>query len=78
ELIKGILFGYEFALKEEKGQNFPIALMIKSFKGWLNGMHPIKTLQTSYYINEITNKLEKGIDYFENLIEKYLILNNHY
>ncbi len=56
---KGILFGYEFALKEEKGQNLPIALMIKSFKGWLNGMHPIKTLQTSHYINEITNKLEK-------------------
>ncbi|MCD2417069.1 insulinase family protein, partial [Borreliella burgdorferi] len=78
ELIKGILFGYEFALKEEKGQNFPIALMIKSFKGWLNGLHPIKTLQTSYYINEITNKLEKGIYYFENLIEKYLIFNNHY
>ncbi len=52
--------------------------MIKSFKGWLNGMHPIKTLQTSHYINEITNKLEKGIYYFENLIEKYLILNKHY
>ncbi|WNY66604.1 insulinase family protein [Borreliella lusitaniae] len=78
ELIKGILFGYEFDLKEEKGQNFPIALMIKSFKGWLNGMHPIKTLQTSYHINEIKNKLEKGIYYFENLIEKYLIFNNHY
>ncbi len=41
-------------------------------------MHPIKTLETSYYINEITNKLEKGIYYFENLIEKYLICNNHY
>ncbi|AHE62561.1 insulinase family protein [Borrelia parkeri] len=78
ELIQGILFGYEFALKEEKGQGWPISLMIKSFKGWLHGMHPTETLKINCHLDEIKNKLERGEPYFENLIEKYLLNNNHY
>ncbi|AHH12243.1 Metalloprotease, insulinase family protein [Borrelia hermsii YBT] len=78
ELIQGILFGYEFALKEEKGQGWPISLMIKSFKGWIHGMHPTETLKINYHLDEIKNKLERGKPYFENLIEKYLLNNNHY
>ncbi|AHH08190.1 Metalloprotease, insulinase family protein [Borrelia anserina BA2] len=78
ELIQGILFGYEFALKEEKGQGWFISLMIKSFKGWIHGMHPTETLQINHHLDEIKNKLERGEPYFENLIEKYLLNNNHY
>ncbi|AWG42619.1 peptidase M16 [Candidatus Borreliella tachyglossi] len=78
ELIQGILFGYEFALKEEKGQGLPISLMIKSLKGWLHGLHPAETLQINHYLDEIKIKLEKGEPYFENLIKKYLLNNNHY
>ncbi|AAX16743.1 insulinase family protein [Borrelia hermsii] len=78
ELIQGILFGYEFALREEKGQGWPISLMIKSFKGWIHGMHPTETLKINYHLDEIKNKLERGEPYFENLIEKYLLNNNHY
>ncbi|ACH94479.1 insulinase family protein [Borrelia recurrentis] len=78
ELIQGILFGYEFSLKEEKGQGWPINLMIKSFKGWIHGLHPTETLKINYQLNEIKNKLERGEPYFENLIEKYLLNNNHY
>ncbi|AHH13724.1 insulinase family protein [Borrelia hermsii] len=78
DLIQGILFGYEFALKEEKGQGWPISLMIKSFKGWIHGMHPTETLKINYHLDEIKNKLERGEPYFENLIEKYLLNNNHY
>ncbi|BDU63095.1 hypothetical protein BOFE_06350 [Candidatus Borrelia fainii] len=78
ELIQGILFGYEFALKEEKGQGWPISLMIKSFKGWLHGMYPTETLKINCHLDGIKNKLERGEPYFENLIEKYLINNNHY
>ncbi|BCR21664.1 insulinase family protein [Borrelia sp. HM] len=78
KLIQGILFGYEFALKEEKGQDWPISLMIKSFKGWIHGMHPIETLKINCYLDNIKSKLEKGEPYFENLIEKYLLNNNHY
>ncbi|ASQ29034.1 hypothetical protein CDQ96_01105 [Borrelia miyamotoi] len=78
KLIQGILFGYEFALKEEKGQGWPISLMIKSFKGWIHGMHPIETLKINYYLDDIKTRLERGELYFENLIEKYLLNNNHY
>ncbi|AHH10389.1 insulinase family protein [Borrelia coriaceae] len=78
ELIQGILFGYEFSLKEEKGQGWPISLMIRSFKGWIHGMHPTETLKINYHLDEIKNKLERGEPYFENLIEKYLLNNNHY
>ena len=78
ELIQGILFGYEFVLKEEKGQGLPISLMIKSLKGWLHGMHPSDTLKLNCYLDEIKSKLEKGEPYFEHLIENYLLNNNHY
>ncbi|AYE36115.1 peptidase M16 [Borrelia turcica IST7] len=78
ELIQGILFGYEFELKEEKGQGLAISLMIKSLKGWLHGMHPSDTLKLNCYLDEIKNKLEKGEPYFEHLIENYLLNNNHY
>ncbi|WP_024654036.1 insulinase family protein [Borrelia persica] len=78
ELIQGILFGYEFALKEEKGQGWPIDLMMKSFKGWIHGMHPTETLKINCHLDEIKNKLKQGEPYFENLIEKYLLNNNHH
>ncbi|UER67419.1 insulinase family protein [Borrelia sp. BU AG58] len=78
ELIQGVLFGYEFALKEEKGQGLAISLIIKSLRGWMHGMHPDDTLKINCHLDAIKSKLEKGELYFENLIEKYLLRNNHY
>ncbi|UGQ17032.1 insulinase family protein [Borrelia sp. RT1S] len=78
ELIQGVLFGYEFALKEEKGQGLAVSLMIKSLRGWMHSMHPSDTLKINCHLDEIKSKLEKGELYFEYLMEKYLINNNHY
>ena len=77
ELIKASINRIEFQLREANFGDFPkgIVYFIESMRNWLYGKDPFSPLKFQTLISEIKKDAENG--YFESMIEKYLIKNNH-
>lgn len=78
DIVKGALKRVEFRNREIKGgAPFGLKLMGKSLRGWLHGYSPETTLEFSRWMEELKNNVDSDNKYFEKLIEKILLNNNH-
>lgn len=77
KLVEASINLIEFKLREGDFQGFPKGLLyhIKSMESWLYDENPIVHLQYEPTLNKIKKALTSN--YFEKLIEEYLINNNH-
>lgn len=75
DLIEGALRNIEFRSREIQG-SLGLRLMRKVIRGWLHGTSPITTLEFEKHMNSIRAK-SKEDNYFEDLIKKYFLENNH-
>lgn len=75
--IKAAINITEFKLKEADHGSYPKGLIygINIMESWLYDHHPAIHLEYEGYLASIRNALETN--YFEQLIEKYLLSNNH-
>jgi hypothetical protein len=69
----------EFVLRENNTGSFPrgLLIMLRALSTWLYDRDPISPLQFQEPLNTIKQKIEKNNRYFENLIQEYLLENNH-
>ncbi|MGL1890264.1 MAG: insulinase family protein [Spirochaetaceae bacterium] len=75
DLIEGALRGIEFRNREIQS-SLGLRLMRKVIRGWLRGQHVLKTLEFEKWMTLIRKKSGEP-NYFENLIQKYLLDNQH-
>lgn len=78
EAIIAYLNNFEFKVRENQFSSFPLGLTIilKSMDSWLyNDDEPFLKLDILKYIYELKNDVNNG--YFEELIKKYLLNNEH-
>lgn len=69
----------EFALRENNTGSFPrgLTMMISVLEDWNYGRDPIEALRFEAPLNAIKGKVSAGTSYFEGLIRKYLLDNQH-
>jgi Zn-dependent M16 (insulinase) family peptidase len=69
----------EFRLRENNTGQFPrgLSLMLRSLTSWLYGGHPIARLAFEGPLAGIKKHLADGKGYFEGLIQRYFLDNNH-
>ncbi len=69
----------EFALRENNTGGYPrgIAAMLRSLQFWLYDQDPIAPLAFDAPLNGIKQKLASGEKYFEDLIQRHFIENQH-
>lgn len=77
ELVEGILFNFNFSSREVKGSGQGLRLMHRTLRGWLHNLDPKNSLIFKTHLENIEKKHAQG-NYFEGLIEKYLLNNPHH
>ncbi|MCK5200771.1 MAG: insulinase family protein, partial [Spirochaetales bacterium] len=78
DITRGALKRVEFRNREIKGgAPFGLRLMGKSLRGWLHGHSPETTLEFTRWMNELKNNVASDSRYFEKLIDKIFLGNNH-
>lgn len=78
DLIEGVLRTAEFANREIRGgRPFGLFLMDSSCQGWLHGKEPSHTIGFNRIIKIVRENLANDSRYFEKIIEKKLLENNH-
>jgi Zn-dependent M16 (insulinase) family peptidase len=77
DLLKATLITKEFELRESQGHGEPKGLNygLTSLISWIHGDNPFKYMRYKDHLEQLHKDLEG--DYFESLITKYLINNNH-
>ncbi len=76
--LTGAMHRVEFRNKEIRGGSpFGLRLMGRSLRGWLHGGSPEDTIAFREPMEALREKFAKNPRYFEELIEKWLISNNH-
>ena len=77
KLIEASINAYEFRLREADYGRYPKGLIyaMKSMESWLHDADP--TMHLSYEDSLVTIKTALTTDYFERIIEEYLIKNLH-
>jgi presequence protease len=77
ELVEASINKMEFSLREADFRGYPKGLIyyIKSLDSWLYGQDPLMHFEFEPVLEKIKSALTTN--YFEKLIEKYLINNNH-
>lgn len=77
KLIEASINIKEFEMREAEEEGFPKGLLfgVKIMDSWLYDEHPALHLQYGDTLNRIKSYMKT--DYFEKLIEKYIINNNH-
>ena len=77
QLVEAAVNLKEFQLREADYEGYPKGLIynIKIMDSWLYDKDPFMHLSYEYIFEKIRAELKKG--YFENLIEKYILNNNH-
>lgn len=78
-MIAASLNTVEFALREKNTGRYPrgLAVMLEALNEWLYDKHPLETLAFSKHLESIKRKASQGGIYFEGLIRKWLVNNNH-
>lgn len=78
DITRGALKRVEFRNREIKGgAPFGLRLMGKSLRGWLHGHSPETTLEFTRWMEELKKNVASDSRYFEKLIEKIFLGNNH-
>lgn len=79
EMIEAALNTFEFRLRENNTGSFPrgLSLMLQALTTWLYNDDPLKTLAFETPLTELKAHLAERKNYFEGLIEQYLLNNNH-
>ena len=69
----------EFVLRENNTGSFPrgLLIMLRSLSTWLYDRDPISPLQFQEPLNAIKRKIAENSRYFEDMIQSYLLENNH-
>lgn len=69
----------EFSLRENNTGSFPrgLLVMLRTLSTWLYDRDPISALTFQKPLDAIKSKLTDGLRYFENLIDEYLLKNQH-
>ncbi|GMO47166.1 MAG: insulinase family protein [Termitinemataceae bacterium] len=77
--IEAALFGVEVSLREIKRAGGPWSLIYlrRSLRGWIHGAKPWETLLIENLFNNVKKEYEKDNKYFEKIIEKFLLNNQH-
>ncbi|MBF7095786.1 insulinase family protein [Alkalibacter mobilis] len=77
DMVEGAINYTEFKLRESDHGSYPKGLIygIEIMESWLHDEDPAIHLQYQNYIDNIKAKSSEG--YFEQLIEKYMLNNNH-
>ncbi|MDC7227204.1 MAG: insulinase family protein [Spirochaetales bacterium] len=76
--LAGAMHRVEFRNREIKGgAPFGLRLMGRSLKGWLHGGSPEDTISFKEPMEELRNLYETEPGFFEDMIRKWLIENNH-
>ncbi|WP_024466618.1 insulinase family protein [Treponema pedis] len=78
--IETAIHSIDFSNREIKRNYGPfgITLMERAMNGWTYGHNPESTIQYTKTFEKIKKDIETENRYVENLIQKYLIDNNHY
>lgn len=79
DLIEAALNTIEFSLRENNTGSFPrgLGLMFRALSSWAYDHHPIEPLKYEGPITAVKEKLTSDSDYLVNLIQKFLLQNNH-
>lgn len=78
-LVEGTLRLFEFSNREIKGgRPSGLKFMGMCLRGWLHDNHPSETLMFAPLIKKIREEVGKDEKYFEKLLSKNLMANNHY
>lgn len=77
DLVEGVLFKFDFNLREVKGSGQGISAMLRSARAWNHDGHPHDTLEFKKNLEKICKRCQSE-KYFENLIQKYLLDNPHH
>ncbi|MFW6207113.1 MAG: insulinase family protein [Spirochaetota bacterium] len=78
DVINGTLRRVEFQNREIRGgAPFGLRMMSKALRGWLHGAEPRTTLEFTPHIEQLKKEYEQNPNYFEELIEGYLLHNPH-
>ncbi len=78
EVINGTLRRVEFQNREIRGgAPFGLRMMSKALRGWLHGTEPRTTLEFTPYMEQLKTRVEENPHYFEELIDRLLLQNNH-
>lgn len=77
KLIEAVVNTYEFQVREADTRHFPKGLFyqMRAFNGWMHCDDPTSYLEFEDRLNFIKNAVDER--YFENLIQEYLLNNNH-
>ena len=78
DVINGTLRRVEFQNREIRGgAPFGLRMMSKALRGWLHGTEPRTTLEFTPHMEQLKQEYEQNPNYFEDLIERYLLNNPH-
>lgn len=79
DMIAASINTIEFHLRENNTGAFPrgIAIMLRALTTWLHDDDAFKLLAFEAPLNDIKNRLANNSRYFENMIQTYLLENNH-
>jgi presequence protease len=79
DIIEASLNTIEFSLREKNTGRFPrgLAAFLGSLPQWLNGADPIEVLSFEDDLQYVRNAYAQDERFFENLIGKYFLENNH-
>lgn len=77
QLVEAAVNLKEFRLREADFENYPKGLIynIKIMNSWLHDKDPIEQLRYEHIFEKIRSEMKNR--YFENLMEKYILNNNH-
>ena len=77
DIVEGAMRKVEFRNREIRGGPNGLRLMGKSLRGWLHGEPPDATLRFRQPFDELRKQAAPGSRYFEELIRRDLLANNH-
>jgi len=79
DMIEASVNTIEFALRENNTGRFPrgISLMLTAMRTWLHDGDPFASLVFDGPITAVKNQIANNPTYFQNLIQTYLLGNNH-
>lgn len=79
DAVEAAINSVEFDLRENNSGRFPVglAIMIRSLSTWLYDEDPLGLLTFENALTAIKNRIAKGEQYFEGLIQEWMIENTH-
>ncbi len=79
DAVEAAINSVEFCLRENNSGRFPVglAVMIRSLSTWLYDEDPLGLLTFEASLRSIKERVARGEQYFEGLIQQWMLENNH-